>query len=748
MKEHSTLSDKTSFRAVKYHVSFSKLRRLSFAVAVAMIVINAVAVAQLLPNAPLLRVMPLGDSITEGYPVPGGYRAMLYQLLINAGYNLDFVGTQTNNNVTSLPESNHEGWPGAEINPIIAGFTNWVDSVGAPDIILLLIGTNDYGYNYDTPEAIDRLDQLISEIVALCPNTRIVVANLLQRTDNANTDAAIQATFNPYVAGIVANHAALGQQVFFLDIRSALGPSDLSDGLHPNQSGYNKMATNWFGAVRKIIAPNVTNGQLVSFDGASINGSLNFTAIPANYQPIPGLKIGYNEVGIFNSGPDHTSGVTGTNHYNSYSMVGGAPQVFTFSKPVAIPSVWLTTYTGGPPGSNAVTVSAYSDAAGTVLLTNINVLTAVHPIGSNYVWTQFTGLAGVSNNIMSVQFASSGDAQVDDMQINANNFGSLLAIHLDLPLTNLYAGESFSEQANVTADSLFASKLNWIIDVTSNAGVVYISSDTNVFTVTTNGLVQPVGAGSATLTATLQPVSDSLSLTVLPGTLVDFNHDLGNIGKLVVIPASYQPIHGLTISYTGVGLFNGGPDHTTGILGGNDYNTTQITGAPQVFTFSTPVSIPSVWLATYNGSGNNITITVYSDPGGSNLLGTVLAPTANYAGVGNFVWEQCTNLDTPAFNGQIQCVEFSSPGNAQVDDLWVVVQSTNFPAMLTAVFSNGNMAIIWPTNNSAGATLMESPAIGLGAVWTAVGASPSVIGANYQMKVPLSGSNEFFRLQY
>ena len=36
------------------------------------------------------RVMPLGDSITDGFGVPGGYRDKLYQTLTTAGFNVDF----------------------------------------------------------------------------------------------------------------------------------------------------------------------------------------------------------------------------------------------------------------------------------------------------------------------------------------------------------------------------------------------------------------------------------------------------------------------------------------------------------------------------------------------------------------------------------------------------------------------------------------------------------------------------------
>ena len=41
-----------------------------------------------------IRVMPLGDSITEGTQVPGGYRIGLWQRLAAAQYRVDFVGSE------------------------------------------------------------------------------------------------------------------------------------------------------------------------------------------------------------------------------------------------------------------------------------------------------------------------------------------------------------------------------------------------------------------------------------------------------------------------------------------------------------------------------------------------------------------------------------------------------------------------------------------------------------------------------
>ena len=63
---------------------------------------------------PVLRIMPLGDSITHGsQSVRGnGYRAPLYVALTNLGYNVDYVGTQTDNYSKEDPflaDSDHEG---------------------------------------------------------------------------------------------------------------------------------------------------------------------------------------------------------------------------------------------------------------------------------------------------------------------------------------------------------------------------------------------------------------------------------------------------------------------------------------------------------------------------------------------------------------------------------------------------------------------------------------------------------------
>lgn len=199
--------------------------------------------------------MPLGDSITVGSGGTsnlGGYRGTLYTLLQNAGYNPDFIGTQTNNS-SSLTDQNHQGQGGWRIDQIDSNIAAWFAAVDDPDVILLHIGTNDFGQSFNTPTAKDRLDALILKMATLRPHANIIVTNLMERGEPANSK--IQEEFNPFVQDIVNAHAIDGRKVTFLDMRAAVPLADMPDNLHPNQTGYDKMAAAWLPAIQAVATP-------------------------------------------------------------------------------------------------------------------------------------------------------------------------------------------------------------------------------------------------------------------------------------------------------------------------------------------------------------------------------------------------------------------------------------------------------------------------------------------------------------
>jgi hypothetical protein len=73
---------------------------------------------------------------------------------------------------------------------------------------------------------------------------------------------------------------------------------------------------------------------------------------------------------------------------------------------------------------------------------------------------------------------------------------------------------------------------------------------------------------------------------------------------------------------------------------------------------------------------------------------------------------------------------------------------TSTMVSLTALAAgNGQMVIAWPAT-SALVTVMSSPVLGPGAVWTPVtNGVLTVAGGNYQMTIPVGGFAQFFRLQ-
>jgi lysophospholipase L1-like esterase len=193
-------------------------------------------------------VMPMGDSITDGYTVPGGYRIKLWDDLTSDGYTVDFVGGSTPNGYgTSLGDHNHQGQPGNDIASIAYRGLMSVEKY-QPRTVLLLASSNDLGSTDEFAAAAPgKLAKLIDDIHARDPNADIFVSTLLPQP-NPTYEARIEA-FNAQVPGIVA---ARGDKVHLVNMYDALTVNDLSDGVHPTRAGYDKMADVWYTALKSV----------------------------------------------------------------------------------------------------------------------------------------------------------------------------------------------------------------------------------------------------------------------------------------------------------------------------------------------------------------------------------------------------------------------------------------------------------------------------------------------------------------
>ncbi len=190
-----------------------------------------------------IKVMPLGDSITDGMNLAGGYRIKLWKNITGNGQSVDFVGSG-NNGPAELGDKDHEGHSGWTISQIDLNINSWMDKY-KPQIVLLHIGTNDM-WNGPTG-APERLSTLIDKICAKLPaGGKLYVSNIIpfpQQSSNVNA-------YNSKIPGIVQQKAGQGKPVYFVEMYSALTSADLADGVHPNATGYNKMADVWYNAIK------------------------------------------------------------------------------------------------------------------------------------------------------------------------------------------------------------------------------------------------------------------------------------------------------------------------------------------------------------------------------------------------------------------------------------------------------------------------------------------------------------------
>ena len=202
------------------------------------------------PSSPC-RVMPLGDSITDGYNVPGGYRIRLEDLALADGLAIDFVGGLSNG-PSDLIDQNHEGHSGWRIDQIQSIIGRRM-TVFAPDIVLLHIGTNDVAQAYGLGTAGTRLTRLVNTITSANPDALVLVSTIVPFSSPVYERRGVR--YNTTVTSEVATLAAAGAHVELVDLHAAVTTADLADGVHPNQTGYDKMADGWYAQLAPYLLP-------------------------------------------------------------------------------------------------------------------------------------------------------------------------------------------------------------------------------------------------------------------------------------------------------------------------------------------------------------------------------------------------------------------------------------------------------------------------------------------------------------
>lgn len=206
------------------------------------------------------RIMAMGESTTAD---PFSYRKKFYELAIADGLSVDMVGPNSSGTGNGTNNAGYYGKTCLDlINLLRTFYKNY-----SPDIVLLLEGTNDCGWNYrfypDTPP-IDELSFLIDTICVKYPDALIFVSSIPPMLDNAFTGAdqtpsgVAQANgdiYNNVMPAMIGNKFASGKKVHFIDARGLLNSTDiLSDGIHPNQNGYDKLGVLYYNTIKPFIS--------------------------------------------------------------------------------------------------------------------------------------------------------------------------------------------------------------------------------------------------------------------------------------------------------------------------------------------------------------------------------------------------------------------------------------------------------------------------------------------------------------
>jgi lysophospholipase L1-like esterase len=212
------------------------------------------------PAAGACKILPLGDSITWGVNYDGGYRVKLFSNTITDKKNITYVGKLSNGPATvsgtTFPKNNegHSGWTIQQLDDIVTGKSTDASYTGkkmmvdlAPNIVLLHAGTNDTSRS---PTGMsDRLGTLIDHIVTDGPDVLLVVTTIVPIKQGSY--GTVAESFNKEVPGVVQKRIDAGKHVLLVDMFKNFPSNGLSsDGVHPNQTGYDWMAGVWYDAIK------------------------------------------------------------------------------------------------------------------------------------------------------------------------------------------------------------------------------------------------------------------------------------------------------------------------------------------------------------------------------------------------------------------------------------------------------------------------------------------------------------------
>lgn len=213
------------------------------------------------PSTSANKILPLGASRVAGArPEYESYRYELWKLLVDSGFDFDFVGTETDN--ASYPDFNglsfdrdHEGRGGISSSGILAELDIWLNDLGSiPDIVLFSSpGGNDGIDQYQ--QSLSNINAIIDLLQERNPNITIYLElpappmsseqtpEFLDFYDRALMDIAL----------ISEQQSTATSNVRTVDMATGFTDAFLADDVHYNEAGAIFIAQRYFEALRTIL---------------------------------------------------------------------------------------------------------------------------------------------------------------------------------------------------------------------------------------------------------------------------------------------------------------------------------------------------------------------------------------------------------------------------------------------------------------------------------------------------------------
>jgi acetyl esterase/lipase len=200
---------------------------------------------------PVYRIMPVGDSITEGGQTFSNYRYLLWEKLFAAGYLVEFVGSRTGE--SRVGPLRHEAYGGKNAE-FLAQVLEQSFPTNIADIVLIHAG-----HNHDRAEApvrgiVEATESMIRTARRTNPGVIVLVAQVIPSGKLPKYEYLPELNL---ALGTMARRLNTPQSpVWAVDMAAGFDwrTDTIADKVHPNAKGAEKMAAKWFAALTEAMA--------------------------------------------------------------------------------------------------------------------------------------------------------------------------------------------------------------------------------------------------------------------------------------------------------------------------------------------------------------------------------------------------------------------------------------------------------------------------------------------------------------